>query len=93
MRDPLGGAHVANAAAGEGVLSYRGEAKRGVDFMVDAGRRRPAIEVKSGRMAASHAGIEAVATALNVHRKLLVGGDGVKLEEFLASPVTRWIGP
>ncbi len=51
------GAHLANAAAaGECELSYWRERNHEVDFVVQAGRRLTAIEVKSGRTPQAHAG-------------------------------------
>ena len=88
------GAHLANAAAaGECELYYWRERNFEVDFVVKAGRRLTAIEVKSGRAPLAHAGTAAFAQAFKAHRTLLVGGDGVPVEEFLSQPVARWVGP
>ena len=81
------------AAAGLCELSYWRERNHEVDFVVKAGRRLVAIEVKSGRALQAHAGTEAFAQAFKVHRALLVGGDGISLEDFLSRPVVHWIGP
>jgi predicted AAA+ superfamily ATPase len=87
------GAHLANAAAaGECELFYWRERNHEVDFIVKAGRRLVAIEVKSGRAPLAHPGIAAFARFFNVHRTLLVGGDGVSLEDFLSRPVAEWVG-
>ncbi|MGE0803485.1 MAG: ATP-binding protein [Lautropia sp.] len=88
------GAHLANAAAaGDCEVYYWRERNHEVDFVVKAGRRLTAIEVKSGRAPLAHAGSAAFAQAFKVHRTLLVGGDGVPLEDFLLDPVLRWVGP
>jgi predicted AAA+ superfamily ATPase len=88
------GAHLANAAAaGECELFYWRERNREVDFVVRAGRRVTAIEVKSGRAQQVQPGTTAFADAFKPRRTLLVGGDGVELEEFLSRPVEHWIGP
>ncbi len=88
------GAHLANAAAaGECELYYWRERNFEVDFVVRAGRRLTAIEVKSGRAPLAHAGTAAFAQAFKANRTLLVGGDGVPVEEFLSQPVARWVGP
>jgi predicted AAA+ superfamily ATPase len=88
------GAHLANAAAaGLCELFYWRERNHEVDFVVKAGRRLVAIEVKSGRAPQAHAGTEAFAQTFKVHRALLVGGDGISLEDFLSRPVAHWIGP
>ncbi|MCC7455601.1 MAG: ATP-binding protein [Nitrospira sp.] len=86
------GAHLANAAAaGECEVFYWRERGQEVDFVVRARNRLVAIEVKSGRAPQAHAGTAAFASAFKVRRTLLVGGDGVGVEEFLAKPVTHWL--
>jgi predicted AAA+ superfamily ATPase len=86
------GAHLANAAAdGECGIFYWRERNHEVDFVVQSGRRLMAIEVKSGRAPQVHAGTAAFAEAFKVHRTLLVGGDGVPIEEFLARSVAHWV--
>ncbi|MCX8086871.1 MAG: ATP-binding protein [Rhodocyclaceae bacterium] len=86
------GAHLANAAAiGECELFYWRERNREVDFVVKVGRRLTAIEVKSGRMREVPAGMAAFAEAFKPERTLLIGGDGIAIEEFLAHPVGHWI--
>ena len=86
------GAHLANAAAGgELELYYWRERNQEVDFVVKAGRRLAAIEVKSGRAPQAHRGTAAFAAAFRPQRSLLVGGDGIELGEFLSQPALRWI--
>jgi len=87
------GAHLANAAAaGECELFYWRDRNREVDFVVRAGRTVTAIEVKSGRSRDTLPGMEAFSAAFKPKRKLLVGGDGIALEEFLSQPVLHWVG-
>jgi predicted AAA+ superfamily ATPase len=86
------GAHLANAAAaGECELFYWRERNQEVDFVVRAGRAVAAIEVKSGRGPDTHYGLAAFADAFKPTRKLLVGGDGIPVEEFLLAPVAHWV--
>jgi predicted AAA+ superfamily ATPase len=86
------GAHLANAAAaGVCELYYWRERNREVDFVVRARRTLTAIEVKSGRASASLPGIAAFASAYKPKRKLLIGGDGIPVEEFLTQPVRHWV--
>ena len=86
------GAHLANAAAaGECELSYWRERNYEVDFVVRAGRVVTAIEVKSGRRRDVRPGLAAFAEAFRPTRKLLIGGDGVALEEFLLKPPSHWV--
>jgi predicted AAA+ superfamily ATPase len=86
------GAHLANAAAaGECELYYWRERGAEVDFVVKSRSRLTIIEVKSGRVPQAHAGTAAFASAFNVQRTLLVGGDGISVESFLAKPVQDWL--
>jgi uncharacterized protein len=86
------GAHLANAAAeGRCTLFYWRDRNREVDFVVSAGRTLIALEVKSGRARESLAGLDAFVAAHKPRRTLLVGGDGIALEDFLARPVEHWL--
>jgi uncharacterized protein len=86
------GAHLANAAAsGDCELFYWRDANREVDFVVRRGRIVTAIEVKTGRSRDRFPGLSAFAAAFKPKRQLLVGGDGIAVEEFLRTPVTRWV--
>jgi predicted AAA+ superfamily ATPase len=86
------GAHLANAALrGECTLHYWRERNQEVDFVVQAGRKLTAIEVKSGRAPRAHAGTAAFAKAFKPGRTLLVGGDGLALDEFLMRPAAHWV--
>ena len=88
------GAHLANAAAtGDCQAHYWRERNREVDFVVRAGNRLVAIEVKSGRAADTLAGMAAFSEAFRPTRKLLVGGDGIDVETFLSKPVGDWLKP
>jgi hypothetical protein len=88
------GAHLANAAAcGECKLFYWRERSAEVDFVVRSGRRVIAIEVKSTAAGRAKAGAAAFSAAFRPHRSLLVGGDGISIEEFLGRPVAHWIQP
>ncbi len=86
------GAHLVNAQAG-GVCQvfYWRDRNREVDFVVRGGDTLTAIEVKSGRTADSLPGMVAFERKFPSARKLLVGGDGVPVEEFLSQPVKHWI--
>lgn len=85
------GAHLANAAQrGECTLHYWREGNHEVDFIVRAGRTVTAIEVKSGRAPTEHAGTAAFLKAFKAQRSLLVGGDGITLQDFLGRPVAHW---
>ncbi|MEW6321219.1 MAG: hypothetical protein AB1635_09025 [Acidobacteriota bacterium] len=59
--------------------------------MVRAGRTVVAIEVKSGRAPDGFPGLAAFAEAHRTTRTLIVGGDGIPLDEFLSRPVSYWL--
>jgi predicted AAA+ superfamily ATPase len=85
------GAHLADAsAAGECEVYYWRDGNLEVDFVVRRGRRLLAVEVKSGPARGSISGLQAFLDRHAEARPLLVGGDGVPVEEFLASPVETW---
>lgn len=86
------GAHLVNASAGTGIeVSWWRERGREVDYVLRRGESLTAIEVKGGRQRGSRSGLEAFGRE-HGGRKLLVGGDGVPLEELLLSPPDRWLG-
>ncbi|MEX0789326.1 MAG: ATP-binding protein [Actinomycetota bacterium] len=86
------GGHLANAAAaGQCDLFYWRQDNKEVDFVVRAGEVLTAIEVKSGRRRDTPPGMAAFGKAFPESRKLLVGGDGIDLEEFLMKPATHWV--
>jgi predicted AAA+ superfamily ATPase len=88
------GAHLANAAmTGVCELFYWRDRNREVDFITRAGRAVTAIEVKSGRAREALPGMEAFIAAFKSQspRPLLVGGDGIAVEEFLSKPVEHWV--
>ena len=87
------GAHLANAAAaGLCETFYWLDRNHEVDFVVRTGRVVTAIEVKSARRRSALPGIAAFDAAFRPKRKLLVGGDGIPIEEFLGKPVDHWVG-
>lgn len=86
------GAHLANAAAcGECELLYWRERVDEVDFVVRSGRRVVAIEVRSTAAGKVRPGVAAFVDTFKPQRTLLVGGDGISIEEFLTRPVPYWI--
>ncbi len=87
------GAHLANAAAtGRCRLFYWRERNLEVDFVVERAGKVIAIEVKSGRRRDGLPGVGAFLKAYPKARTLLVGADGVAVEEFLLKPVEAWCG-
>jgi predicted AAA+ superfamily ATPase len=86
------GAHLTNAAAvGDCEVFYWRERNREVDFVVRAGRKLVAIEVKSGRAHDALPGMQTFNVEFKPDRLLLVGGDGIPVEDFLCSPLQKWL--
>jgi hypothetical protein len=86
------GAHILNSAAGTNIeVAYWREGNLEVDFVLRNGNTVTAIEVKSGRRRESLPGMEAFCRAFEPRRNLLVGGQGIPLEEFLLTPVSRYV--
>jgi len=86
------GAHLVNGIRGTSAeLFYWRERSREVDFLLKSGRSIIAIEVKSGRAKESLAGMEMLSREVRLKRKLLVGGDGISVEEFLRKPLGHWL--
>jgi predicted AAA+ superfamily ATPase len=86
------GAHLVNGTRGTSIeVFYWRERSREVDFVLRSGRSIVAIEVKSGRAKESLAGMEALTKEVRLKRKLLVGGGGISLEEFLLKPAEYWL--
>jgi predicted AAA+ superfamily ATPase len=86
------GAHLLNGTAGTmSDLYYWRDRGHEVDFVLQSGKRIVPIEVKSGRARREFPGMEAFAKNFQPDRKLLVGGQGIPLEEFLATPMSNWM--
>lgn len=82
------GAHLARSGLD---VSWWREGNREVDYVVRHRQRVTAIEVKSGTRSGSLPGMAAFADRFGTDRRLLVGGDGLALDDFLRSPGTRFL--
>ena len=79
------GAHLLNAIRGSTLeLFYWRERNLEVDFILRSGERLVAIEVKAGKAQAQHSGLQAFTKKHPACRELVVGGSGMKLEDFLS---------
>lgn len=86
------GAHLSAAALrGECELYYWRENNQEVDFVAQVGRKVTAIEVKSSGSPTAHKGMQAFSKAFSPDRTLLVGRDGIPIDEFLRQPVSLWL--
>lgn len=85
------GAHLANAAAaGACELFYWRDGNHEVDFVIRSGRSVVAFEVKSGRAPSAFPGVQRFTSEFRPKRSLIVGENGIPLEEFLLNPVESW---
>jgi hypothetical protein len=85
------GAHILNTTSRTRVsVHYWRRRNREVDFVLSRGREVLAIEVKSGRSPTELPGIAAFSSEFSGARALLVGGDGIPIEQFLSEPATGW---
>lgn len=86
------GAALVNGAMGKSIdVFYWTGRNREVDFVLRRGKKLTAIEVKSAKRDDRLPGMAAFANAFPVTRKLLVGADGIPLDEFLLAPVETWV--
>jgi predicted AAA+ superfamily ATPase len=86
------GAHLVNGSMGTttDVFYWRDRGKE-VDFVVRRGKKLTAIEVKSGRRRDDLPGLKVFGNGYPSAKKILVGGDGIPVEEFLLTPIDRWL--
>lgn len=82
------GAHLLNSGYLPG---YWRERNREVDFVVETPTGVTALEVTSARRKHSLPGLGEFASRYPGSRTLLVGGQGIPLEEFLLSDPARWL--
>ena len=77
------GAHLLNTARPEYRIFYWKENAFEVDFVLERRPRLIAIEVKSGERRRSIGGIKKFEERFNVTNSILVGADGIPIEDFL----------
>jgi predicted AAA+ superfamily ATPase len=86
------GAHLVNTSRDQQVeVLYWLDRNHEVDFVLCRGDAVVAIEVKSSARHHTLPGTEAFCKRFNVKRRLLVGGQGMPLEEFLSTPAGHWL--
>lgn len=86
------GAHLVNSSAGtDAEVLYWRERNREVDYVLQRGRTIVPIEVSSGRRKDSLPGLAAFGETYSPTRRLLVGGQGIPLAEFLETAAERWL--
>jgi len=86
------GAHLVNDAKSKHIeIFYWLNRNREVDFILRLGKSLTAVEVKSTAKSYTLPGIETFCKTFPVKRQLLVGGQGISLDEFLATPIEHWL--
>lgn len=86
------GAHLFNSSFGTNIsVNYWRERNYEIDFVLHEGRATVAIEVKSGGRRQSLPGMSAFVRQFRPKRQLLVGGQGIPLEEFFSKPAAHWL--
>jgi predicted AAA+ superfamily ATPase len=86
------GAHLFNTSIGTGIqVAYWRERNLEVDFVLQRGDALVAIEVKSGARKETLPGVAAFDKAHRPTAKLLVGGQGIPIAEFLQAPASHWL--
>jgi len=84
------GAHLFNTGMPDIRLHYWRESPHEVDFVLELGRRLISIEVKSATRGNNSRGMAAFQERFAPERVLLVGNQGISLEEFLIQPAAYW---
>ena len=84
------GAHLFNTGMPDIRLHYWRESPYEVDFVLEKGRRLIGIEVKSATRGNHSDGLAIFQERFSPECTLLVGGQGIPLEEFLTQPATHW---
>lgn len=86
------GASLLNSATSSATeVSYWRDRGQAVDFVMRPGSSVLALEVKSGPQTTAHVGLQSFLRAFPGSRSLLVGPDGIGLEEFLGPPTETWL--
>ena len=84
------GAHLFNSATDNIRLYYWRDGAHEVDFVLQRGTRVIAVEVKSGLNTKPMRGMAEFVQRFSPSRSLLVGEEGVSLDEFLTVPASHW---
>lgn len=86
------GSYLLNESIGKEINVYYWLHKnQEVDFVLESGKTLVAVEVKSGAKQGTLDGMECFTKTFAVNRRLLVGGTGIAVEEFLSTPIEHWI--
>lgn len=86
------GAHLINTAAQRLEVSYWRESSQEVDFVLRRGANVRGVEVKSGDGRTNDRAMLEFERQFKAPRSLVVGEDGIPLNEFLSAPAHEWFG-
>ena len=84
------GAHLVNTAGQTVEVSYWREGSHEIDFVLRRAANVRGIEVKSGGGRASDSAVEEFENRFRALPSLVVGHEGVPLNEFLSAPAQEW---
>ena len=85
------GASMVNGVMGRDIhVFYWSAGNLEVDYLLQRGKDLVAIEVKSGRLKKTLSGMTALTKAVRVKKTLLVGAQGIPLEDFLEADPAAW---
>ena len=84
------GAHLLNTAENNTAVYYWRDKGSEVDFAVEHNKKLLAIEVKSGEKAKNLSGLKTFVDKYKNTKELLVGANGISLQEFLSHPIDYW---
>jgi hypothetical protein len=85
------GATLVNGVMGRDIhVYYWAAGNLEVDYVLQRGKDLVAVEVKSGRLKTTLSGITAFSKAARVKKVLLVGAQGIPLEDFLEADPAAW---
>jgi hypothetical protein len=86
------GAHLVNTAAADQVeVYYWNEGSSEVDYILAKGKQLTTIEVKSQPGTAKISGMASFCKQFPINKQLIVGGQGIALEDFLSKPAAHWL--
>jgi len=90
VENAVGGYLLGTLSPADYAITYWRERDREVDFVIARGIKLWAIEVKSGRSGKT-TGLELFRTRYPDAQILIVGGNGIPLQEFFAAPAEMWL--
>ncbi len=86
------GSHILNNIRGTQIeVFYWRENNEEVDFILKKGKFITAIEVKSTYKKESFSGLQTFSKKFNPNRALIIGNNGISIEDFLKKPIETWM--